>query len=254
MADELDRKHPPVAAPLGGGETPPPLAGHSPGRGAEHGLRTGAGGTALPARDTRPDRATRFIETTRGILSYSEVAPLLAERALRLETALYQSGFASWPPDERLAAEFHRRICHDLVPDWAGAWRTIEVRVGHLTPPAPHQVPLLMRDYGADLLARWPAASAALGELTLELLAFAEGRFLTIHPFQDFNGRTIRLFLLELLRRLDLPRVVLAPAQESERQAYFHALEAADRCDWQPLVAIWKDRFATAGQQPVTPS
>ena len=78
--------------------------------------------------------------------------------------------------------------------------------------------------------------------------------FLTIHPFQDFNGRTIRLFLLELLRRLDLPRVVLAPAQESERQAYFHALEAADRCDWQPLGAIWKDRFATAGQQPVTPS
>jgi len=30
------------------------------------------------------------------------------------------------------------------------------------------------------------------------------------HSFQDFNGRTIRLFLLELLRRLDSPRVVLA--------------------------------------------
>jgi fido (protein-threonine AMPylation protein) len=40
--------------------------------------------------------------------------------------------FASWPPDERLAAEFHRRICHDLVPDWAGRWRTIEVRVGNV--------------------------------------------------------------------------------------------------------------------------
>ena len=103
MPDELDREHQPVAPPPGGGETPAPLAGHSPGRGAEHGLRAGAGRAALPARATRPDHATRFLETTRGVLSYSEVAPLLAERVLRLETALYQPEFASWPPDERLA-------------------------------------------------------------------------------------------------------------------------------------------------------
>ena len=34
-------------------------------------------------------------------------------------------------------------------------------------------------------------------------------------PIQDFNDHTIRLFLLELLRRLDLPRVALAPARQS---------------------------------------
>ena len=82
MADELDREHQPVAPPPGGGETPPPLAGHSPGRGSEHGLRGGAGGVALPARDTRPDRATRFLATTRGVPSCSQVAPWLAERDL----------------------------------------------------------------------------------------------------------------------------------------------------------------------------
>ena len=71
-----------------------------------------------------------------------------------------------------------------------------------------------------------------------------------IYQSQDFNGRTIRLFLLELLRRLDLPRVVLAPETEAERHAYFRALEAADRQDWQPLVGIWQHRFATAGQNP----
>ena len=75
---------------------------------------------------------------------------MLAERVLRVEAAIYKSEFASWPPDERLAAEFHRRICHDLVPDWAGAWRTIEVRVGNVTPPLPHQVSLLMRNYGLN--------------------------------------------------------------------------------------------------------
>ena len=250
MADELDRDHPPVAPTPGGGQTPPALAGHSPGCGPEHGLRTGAGGTAPPARNTRPDRATRFIETARGVLAYSELAPLLAERVLRVEAALYQSEFDSWSADERLAAEFHRRICHDLVPDWAGRWRSIEVRVGNLTPPPPHQVPVLMRNYGADLLARWPDAAAAPGDFTLELLAFAEGRFLSIHPFQDFNGRTIRLFLLELLRRLDLPRVTLAPESEADRQTYFQALEAADRADWKPLIQIWQQRFTAAPQNP----
>ena len=73
---------------------------------------------------------------------------------------------------------------------------------------------------------------------------------MSIHPFQDFNGRTIRLFLLELLRRLDLPRVVLAPETELERQAYFRALEAADRADWQPLISIWQHRFTSVPQTP----
>ncbi len=58
------------------------------------------------------------------------------------------------------------------------------------------------------------------------MLAFAEGRFLTVHPFRDFNGRTIRVFLLELLRRLDLPRVELAPQTETGRAAYFAAFHA----------------------------
>jgi len=250
MHDDLDPKHPPVASSVGGGKTPPSLGGHSSGCGSEHGLRAGAGGTPPPARDTRPDRATRFIETTRGILAYSELAPLLAERVLHVEAALYQSEFAAWLPDERLAAEFHRRICHDLVPAWAGRWRNIEVRVGNLAPPASHQVPVLMHDYGADLLARWPAASSTLGDLTLELLAFAEGRFLSIHPFQDFNGRTVRLLLLELLRRLDLPRVILAPESAMEREQYFRALEAADRSDWQPLTHIWQHRFTSTPSTP----
>jgi hypothetical protein len=56
------------------------------------------------------------------------------------------------------------------------------------------------------------------------------------------------LFLSELLRRLDLPEVNLAPEAEAERLAYFAALEAADALDWQPLVTIWNERLsATEG-------
>jgi len=45
-----------------------------------------------------------------------------------------------------------------------------------------------------------------------------------------FRGRTIRLFLRELLRRLDFPRAILEP--DAGRPAYFAALEAADRSDF----------------------
>jgi CRISPR-associated endonuclease/helicase Cas3 len=246
MNDELDRKRQRVAATSGGGETPSSMESDSARRGPEHGIREGAGGDQPPSRDTRPDRATRFIETTLGILSYSELAPLLAERVLRVEARIYGRDFDDRTLDENLLSELHKLICGDLVPEWAGKWRAIEVRVGNLEPPAPHKIPILMREYGADLLARWPDASSGLSHLTLECLAFAEGRFLTIHPFTDFNGRTTRLFLLEILRRLDLPRVVLAPESEADRQIYFQALEAADRANWQPLTSIWETRLINA--------
>lgn len=144
MSNELDRQCQSVAATPGGGEIPAPMEGDPSGRGPEHGVREGTGGDQPPPRDTRPDRAPRFLET-------------------------------------------------------------------------------------------------ALGRF-----AFAEGRFLTIHPFTDFSGRTIRLFLLEILRRLDLPQVVLVPVSEVERQSYFQALEAADRADWQQLTSIWETRLINA--------
>jgi CRISPR-associated endonuclease/helicase Cas3 len=102
---------------------------------------------------------------------------------------------------------------------------------------------MLMRDYVRDLQARCAEVVSDEEKGLLDFLAFAEGRFLTIHPFQDFNGRTVRLLLTELLRRLDLPRVSLAPEGEVERGNYFLALEAADQHDWQPLIAVWKGRF-----------
>ena len=38
-----------------------------------------------------------------------------------------------------------------------------------------------------------------------ECLAFAQGRLLWIHPFEDFNGRLTRVLLAKLLQHLDMP-------------------------------------------------
>lgn len=137
-----------------------PLGGDPGGRGPEHGVRGGASTGGDDPRDTRPDRATRFVETALGVLSYAELAPHLAERVTRLEAALLAEEFAARPLDEVLLTEFHARLCSDLTPEWAGKWRAVEVAVGPLTPPSPHQLPMLMRDYVLDLQARWEGASS----------------------------------------------------------------------------------------------
>ncbi len=242
----MDPKHSPLASATPGGETPPEVGSNSHGCGGEHGLRRGAGHTGSDQGHTRPDRATRFIETARGIISYSELAPLLAERVTLIEADILSGVFEGRRIDDNLILDLHAGICRDLVPEWGGKWRSIEVRVGNLHPPLPHQVPVQMRDYALDLEARWEEASGSLSDQTIEYLSYAEGRFLTIHPFQDFNGRTIRVFLTELLRRLDLPRVVLAPADDAARKAYFTALEAADHHDFSILNKIWRERLLSA--------
>jgi len=197
----------------------------------------------MASETSPPGGATRYIQTTRGLLSYTQLAPLLAERVLRVEHDITGGIYAQEPLTQDLLLAFHRQIAGELFPEWAGRWRDAEVRVGEHHPTRPYQVPILMRDYGEDLGTRLANASGQMDDLLLESLAFAEGRLLTIHPFTDFNGRVTRLFLRELLRRLELPPVDLVPTDAPGEAAYRSALRAADILNWHPLTDIWKRRF-----------
>ena len=64
---------------------------------------------------TRPRDATRWIETSRGVLSYAQLAPLLAERVLRLQQLLEAGVFSECPLDEDLILRLHLDFCGDLV-------------------------------------------------------------------------------------------------------------------------------------------
>ena len=87
------------------------------------------------------------------------------------------------------------------------------------------------------------ALSDTPDDRTLECLAFAQGRLLWIHPFEDFNGRLTRAFLAELLQRLDMPALDPTPDPGPDTERYLQALKAADRADWGPLVTVWRGRF-----------
>lgn len=135
--------------------------------GAEHGLRGRAGGPAHPGAGTRPPRAaTRYLNTSLGVLSYAELAPHLATRVQALQRAIAAGEFDVRAPDENLFLEFHRRICADLTPEFAGRWRTTDVTVGDHEPPAYSLVPQRMREYALDLQARLSALPQEPDDLT----------------------------------------------------------------------------------------
>lgn len=186
--------------------------------------------------------STRWIETSRGILSHSQLAPFLAERVLRVQEQIEAGAYSAESLDENLIRKLHGDFCDDLIADWAGKWRVIEVSVGTHSPPPPHQLPLQMRDYSLDLQTR--LAAVVSPEQLPETLAFAEGRLLSIHPFADFNGRLVRLWLWELMRRLRLPPVQLVSSDATRARKYLECLRAADKRDFLPLAEFWKERLA----------
>src|SRR5574341_1428879 len=117
---------------------------------------------------TPPGGATRYIQTTRGLLSYSQLAPLLAEQVLRVEREIASDAYAQRSLFPDLIIEFHRVIAGGLCPEWAGRWRNAEVRVGEHHPPPPYRVPMFMYDYGEDLRVRLVNAPDRMDQMLLE--------------------------------------------------------------------------------------
>lgn len=186
---------------------------------------------------------TRFLESSLGIKSYAELAPLLAQGVERVMVS-----FLAKKPEElkitpKLITGLHRDAFGELFPDWAGRYRDRDVKVGGHTPPPYYEVSVLMRRYCDDLEARLSSIDSE--EHLTEALAFAEGRFLTIHPFRDFNGRVVRMLMFATLYRLDLPPVELIPDEKDRegRDRYLISLSEADKSNWQPLAEIWKERL-----------
>jgi len=243
-----------VGEPVAGGKEGK-VSGEHPGAGTRiHGVR---GRTRKPedvegvyeeSEEYNPSsRSTRYIESTLGIKSYSELAPYLAKEVERVMASLLEKSPDELKVTPEFICELHKDAFKGLFPSWAGRYRDRNVKVGDYEPPPYYEVPVLMRGYCDDIefrlssLAANPPAPAKL----IEAFAFAEGRLLSIHPFRDFNGRVTRMLLFSLLCRFDMPPVKLVPDEQdsSETDEYLTALTEADRMDWQPLMAIWRKRL-----------
>jgi CRISPR-associated endonuclease/helicase Cas3 len=187
--------------------------------------------------------STRYIDTLAGPRRYAELAPDLARAVEEVCAHLAQAE----PTNLVVTAEWLCGLHHGAFGrfvSWAGQLRDRNVQIGDHEAPAHFELPTLIRNYCADIETRLSGYTDPLpDERLIGDLAFAEGRFLFIHPFRDFNGRTARMLLFALLVRLGLPPVRLVPTDSGDRKRYLTALAAADNQDYRDLEAIWTERL-----------
>ncbi|SDU84967.1 Fic family protein [Jiangella alkaliphila] len=195
-----------------------------------------------PEGDGEAQGLTRRFGTTHGELTYAELADAIAPHLERLLDRIADGEFAARPFSEALAQEFHVEIIGSILPDIAGRWRRESVRVGMHVPPEHFLVPMRMRQYADNVRTRLEFATSL--DLQIELLAYAEGEFLHVHPFTDFNGRTIRALLSELLVRLDFPPVEVSVERGTDRfREYGTALAHYDNGRLDALIDFWFRRL-----------
>lgn len=124
---------------------------------------------------------------------------------------------ARTPVNEALVIELHRRALETSRPDIAGTYVRFGRRIAGsgVVLPNPAKVPVLMEKFGTDL------AAAPAGPLS----AFdAHYRLVTIHPFDDGNGRTARLLTNMMLLRDGYVPVSVRP---EDRRQYLDTLRDA---------------------------
>ncbi len=123
--------------------------------------------------------------------------------------------------DERAIAEWDIRQIHGLVcreDRGAGAYRTVNVMAAgsNYRYPDAILVPELMQGFGD-----WLHSNPALHPV--EVATEIHYRLVTIHPFQDGNGRTARLLMNLSLLRSGYPIAVI---KTEDRSAYIDAIVA----------------------------
>lgn len=121
------------------------------------------------------------------------------------------------PLSEDTVTELHRRIVLNSRKDIAGIYSQNARRIygSDVVFPNPVEIPKLMEELGEHLSIEDSTSHAAFD---------AHHRLVTIHPFDDGNGRTARLLMNLMLLRGGYPPVSVGP---SDRQRYLATIRKA---------------------------
>ena len=192
---------------------------------------------------TKPKGATSFKETKFGIISRSKLVKLEAEgvkRGLKFIKTLSKKDFLISP---ELILAIHKKSFAWIFPKWAGKFRQIEVEVSGYQPPNFYEMPALAKQFCDDLnerLKHIPPKTKVDDYLreVVSLTAWAQHRFVWIHPFNDYNGRTARLLTNLIFLKLDLPLLEIKVESKKDRERYIKAVQFADKNDYSLLEEI----------------
>lgn len=192
---------------------------------------------------TKPKDATSFKEAKIGIIPRSKLIKLEAQgirRGLKFIENLSKKDFSI---SSELILILHKKCFGWIFPDWGGKFRKIEVEVSGHQAPNFYRVPILMKQFCDDLnerLKHIPPKSKVdkYIEEVVSLTAWTQHRFVWIHPFNDYNGRTARLLTNLIFLKLRLPLLEIQIENKKDRNRYIKAMQLADKQDYSLLESI----------------
>lgn len=193
---------------------------------------------------TKPSGATSYKETAFGIIPRSKLLKLELEGTKKGLEYLYQ--LARKNKDIQVTPGFicnlHKVSFGWIFPQWAGHYRKIQVTFSGKEALPYFQIQELVANLCKDLEERLKhLPSIEKEEFILEvvkLLAWLQHRFVFIHPFQDYNGRTARMLNILVLLQLNLPPIEIAVEKETDRKRYLTAMQNADEGSFSLLEQI----------------
>lgn len=189
-------------------------------------------------KSTKPRGATSYKETAFGIISRSKLLKLETEGTKKGLEYIYD--LAKKQKKVKITPDFicslHKISFGWIFPQWAGKYRTVQVTFSGKEASQHFQLPELILNVCNDLKERLnhlPLSSSKnfIVEV-VKLIAWFQHRFVFIHPFQDYNGRTARMLTIFILLQLDLPPVELKAEKQSDRKQYLIAMQKADEGDY----------------------
>lgn len=134
---------------------------------------------------------------------------------------------------EQLIRSLQQLVIKDIENQDAGQYRKggVIITGSNHRPPDAFEIPILMQE-----LISWIKKNRSKMH-PVSLAAIAHHKLVHIHPFNDGNGRTARLFMNLILLQQGYPMVIIL---KNDRQKYYRSLDKADRgnsSDIEKLVA-----------------
>lgn len=191
--------------------------------------------------NTKPKGATSYKNTAFGTIPRSRLVKLEIEGIKRgleyLENLLNKQKDIKITPD--LILELHKVSFGWIFSKWAGKLRSVQVIFSGKEATPFYQLSELVINLCRDIeerISHLPSSNKENFILeTVSLLAWFQHRFVFIHPFQDYNGRTARMLTIFILLRLRLPPTELKSETEFDRKSYLKAMQKADGGDFSLL-------------------
>lgn len=187
---------------------------------------------------TKPKGATSYKQTAFGVIPRSKLLQLElkgTKRGLEFIAINYRQNITP-----EIILKIHETAYAWIFPNWAGKYRAIRVEYSGKEAPLPHLVPALVTNLCADLDARLKYLDTDNVENIIELLAWFQHRFVSIHPFQDYNGRLARMLTTYILLQLNLPPIEIKANTLQDRDNYLQAMYVADENDYSKLEKLIK--------------